>query len=48
MSQWDCAGCRSLRSPIPSPLCSALLSLSVGKGKALGERIRNGNETAMI
>lgn len=42
------AGWGSVRSPSPGPLLSALVSLPLGKGKALGERIRNANETAMI
>jgi len=48
MSQWDRVDCRSPRSPTPSLLTPALVSLPLGKGKASGERIRNAYETAMI
>lgn len=48
MSRRDRAGRGSLRSPSPGSLIAALVSSPLGKGKALGERIRNANETAMI
>lgn len=44
VSWWDHAGCGCLRSP--SPTLSTPVSLPLGK--ALGERIRNTDETAMI